>query len=95
MWKWRWSRLAGFCRMVATTKCAKRIARKLLHSARDGTSTLSDFMKVARSALRERRFRKSAQGLQATGTFRAAAGARHCHAGDCGRPAHQAASDNQ
>jgi hypothetical protein len=38
----------------------KRVAKKLLHSARDGTTTLSDFMKVARSALKESSFRKSA-----------------------------------
>ncbi len=36
------------------------LAKKLLHSARDGMSTLSDFMKVARSALRESSYRKSA-----------------------------------
>jgi hypothetical protein len=38
----------------------ERIARKLLHSARDGTPTLSDFIKVARSVLKERSFHKSA-----------------------------------
>jgi hypothetical protein len=38
----------------------KRIARNLLHSARDGTSTLSAFMKVARSTLRESSYPKSA-----------------------------------
>jgi hypothetical protein len=38
----------------------KRIAKKLLHCARDGMSNLSDFMKVARSALRESSYRKSA-----------------------------------
>jgi len=38
----------------------KRIAKKLLHNARDGMCALGDFMKVARSALRENPFRKSA-----------------------------------
>jgi hypothetical protein len=38
----------------------KRIARKLLQSARDGTTTLGDFMKVAQGALKEGSFRRSA-----------------------------------
>jgi hypothetical protein len=38
----------------------KRIARKLLHEARHGSTTLGDFMAVARSALHETSVRKSA-----------------------------------
>jgi hypothetical protein len=38
----------------------KRVARKLLHSARHGNTTLGDFMTVARTALNEIFLRKSA-----------------------------------
>jgi hypothetical protein len=38
----------------------KRIAKKLLHEARHGSTTLGDFIAVARSALHEISMRKSA-----------------------------------
>jgi hypothetical protein len=41
-------------------KTRKRIAKKLLHSAPHGNTTLGDFMTVARTALDEISFRKSA-----------------------------------
>jgi hypothetical protein len=41
-------------------KTRKRIARKLMHSAHHGNTTLGDFMTVARTALDEISCRKSA-----------------------------------
>jgi hypothetical protein len=41
-------------------KTRKRIAKKLLHGARQGSTTLGDFIAVARRALHEISVRKSA-----------------------------------
>ena len=41
-------------------KTRRRIARKLMHSARHGKTSLGDFMTVARTALNENSFGKSA-----------------------------------
>jgi len=55
--------LEQVCRVLrhrADHKMRKRIARKLMHSARHGKTSVGDFMTVARTALNENTFKKSA-----------------------------------